>query len=111
MEVNKSTIFYIIMAAAFLLNFSFIPLLLEILQQRNMSNIPYITLFCMLLSQILLLFIVFYRKYYYHVFIYLIGFICVGTLLFLKSGYDNKNTQTINKNIYNIITEEEDEDE
>jgi len=107
MEVNKSTIYYIIITATFLLNFSFIPLLLEVLQQRNMSSIPYITLICMLISQILLLFVVFYREYYYHIGIYLVGFICISTLLFLKPGYDNKNTQTVNNNIYNIITEEE----
>lgn len=59
----------------------------------------------MLLSQILLLFIVFYRSYYYHIFIYLIGFICISTLLFLKPIYDNKNIQVIKRNVYNVIEE------
>lgn len=105
MEVNKTTIYYLIVASIFLMNFSFIPLLLEVLQQRNLTNIPYITLICMLLSQILLLFIVFYRSYYYHIFIYLIGFICISTLLFLKPIYDNKNIQVIKRNVYNVIEE------
>lgn len=105
MEVNKTTIYYLIVASIFLMNFSFIPLLLEVLQQRNLTNIPYLTLICMLLSQILLLFIVFYRSYYYHIFIYLIGFICISTLLFLKPIYDNKNIQVIKRNVYNVIEE------
>ena len=58
MNVNKTTIYYIIVASIFLINFSYIPLLLEILQQKNTSNIPYITLIGILISQLLLLFIV-----------------------------------------------------
>jgi|TARA_B110000483_G_scaffold138665_1_gene165711 hypothetical protein len=110
MEVNKTTIYYIIVASIFLMNFSFIPLLLEVLQQRNMTNIPYLTLITMLISQILLLFVVFYRGYYYHIFIYLVGFVCISTLLFLKPMYDNKNIQVINRNVYNIIEESKDLD-
>ena len=43
MSVDKTTIYYVIVAT-FLLNFAFIPLLFEVLQQKNMSNIPYLTL-------------------------------------------------------------------
>lgn len=108
MSVDKTTVYYLIVTATFLLNIAFIPLLLEVLQHRNMSNIPYLTLVCILLSQILFLFVVLFRSYYYHVFIYLIGFICISALLFLKPMYDDKNTHVINKNIYNkfIIDEE-----
>ena len=108
MSVDKTTMYYIIVAATFLLNFAYVPLLLEVLQQRNLNNIPYLTLILILISQILLLFVVFYRSYYYHVFIYLVGFVCVAALLFLKPIYQDKNTQVINKNIYNqfIIDEE-----
>tara|TARA_Y200000002_G_scaffold370788_2_gene366713 strand:- start:277 stop:603 length:327 start_codon:yes stop_codon:yes gene_type:complete len=108
MSVDKTTMYYIIVAATFLLNFAYVPLLLEVLQQRNLNNIPYLTIILILISQILLLFVVFYRSYYYHVFIYLVGFVCVAALLFLKPIYQDKNTQVINKNIYNqfIIDEE-----
>ena len=41
MSVDKSTIYYLIIGATFLLNFAFIPLLFEVLQTRQMSNIPY----------------------------------------------------------------------
>ena len=107
MSVDKTTIYYVIVAATFLLNFAFIPLLFEVLQQKNMSNIPYLTLICILISQVLLLFIVLYRSYYYHVFIYLVGFVCISALLFLKPRFDEKNTQIINKNIYNKIVFDE----
>jgi hypothetical protein len=111
MNIDKKKIYYesnLIVGATFLFNFALIPLLFEVLQQKNMTNIPYLTLICLLISQILLLFIVFYRNYYYHVFIYLIGFICISSLLFLKPKYDSTNIQVINKNIYNkfIIDEE-----
>ena len=100
MNVNKTTIYYIIVASIFLINFSYIPLLLEILQQKNTSNIPYITLIGILISQLLLLFIVCYRAYYYHIFIYLVGFICICTILFLKPSYDKNNIQVVNKYVY-----------
>ena len=38
MNVNKTTIYYIIVAAIFLVNFSFVPLLLEIIFYDNTSN-------------------------------------------------------------------------
>ena len=111
MNIDKKKIYYesnLIVGAIFLLNFAFVPLLFEVLQQKNMTNIPYLTLICLLISQILLLFIVFYRNYYYHVFIHLVGFICISSLLFLKPKYDSINIQVINKNIYNkFITDEE----
>ena len=108
MSVDKTTVYYLIVTATFLLNIAFIPLLFEVLQHRNMSNIPYLTLGCILAAQALFLCVVLLRSYYYHVFIYLIGFICVSALLFLKSGMDNQNTQVINKNIYNkFIVDEE----
>lgn len=97
MNVDKTTIYYLIVGATFLLNFAFIPLLFEVLQQRQMSNIPYVTLFCFLIAQALFLFVVFFRNYHLHIFIYLVGFICVSSLLFLKKFYDKRNIHIIKK--------------
>jgi len=97
MSVDKSTIYYLIIGATFLLNFAFIPLLFEVLQTRQMSNIPYITLFCFLIAQALFLFVVFFRAYHLHIMIYLVGFVCVSALLFLKYFYDDKNIHVIKK--------------
>lgn len=108
MSVDKSTAYYFIVTAIFLLNFAYIPLLFEVLQQKNTSNIPYLTLICILISQLLLLFIVFYRSYYYHVFIYLVGFVCVAAILFLKPTFYGRNTQLIKKTVYNeLLVDEE----
>jgi len=108
MNVNKTTVYYIIVCATFLSNFALVPLLFEILQQKTMTNIPYLTLICVFISQLLLLFIVLYRNYYYHAFIYFVGFICISSLLFLKSKFNNNNVEVIKKTIYNkIIIDEE----
>lgn len=107
MNVDKTTAYYIIVTAIFLMNFSFVPLLFEILQQKYTSNIPYLTLICALLSQVLILFIVFYRSYYYHAFIYLVGFICLASIFFLKSNFDQKNTKIIKKTVTNELIYDE----
>ena len=104
MNIDKNVIYYLIVAAVFLFNFAFIPLLFEILQQKQMSNIPYVSLFCFLLAQAIYLFVVFFRGYNLHIVIYLVGFICVSALLFLKHFYDNKNIHVIKKV---IISEEQ----
>jgi uncharacterized protein with PQ loop repeat len=103
MEVKKDIIYYLIVAAVFLFNFAFIPLLFEVLQQRQTSNIPYVSLFCFLIAQAIYLFIVFFRNYHLHTFIYLVGFICVSALIFLKHFYDKKNIHVIKK----VIVSEE----
>mgnify|MGYP000993117740 CR=1 FL=1 len=99
MNVDKTSIYYLILGATFLMNFAFVPLLFEVLQQRNTTNIPYITLLCFILAQALFLFIVVYRNYYFHTFIYLVGFICVSALLFLKKFYDTKNIHVIRTHV------------
>ena len=83
MSVDKSTIYYLIIGATFLLNFAFIPLLFEVLQTRQMSNIPYFTLICFLIAQALFLFVVF--------------FVCIWAVLFLRYCYDGKNIHLIKK--------------
>ena len=95
--MSKDIIYYLVLAANFLFNFAFIPLLFEILQQKTTSNIPYVSLICFLISQLLFLFVVFYKDYYFHIFLYLVGFICIVSILFLKKFYDNKNIHVIQK--------------
>lgn len=97
MNIDKTLFYYLILGATFLMNFAFVPLLFEVMQQKTTSNIPYLTLICFLIAQLLFLFVVFYRNYYFHIFIYLIGFVCVSSLLFLKHFMDNKNIHVIKK--------------
>jgi uncharacterized protein with PQ loop repeat len=89
--VDKSIYYYLILFATFLFSFSFIPIVFEIIEQKLTSNIPYISLICMIIAFLIYLFITINRRYYIHIFFYLIGLISVSTILFLKRSYDKNN--------------------
>ena len=97
----------LLLFANFIINFSLIPLVFEVIQQKFTSNIPYLTIILLLCSQLIFLFVVIYKKYYFHVFIYVTGLLCSCILLFLKKYYDKKNTKIIKiiKNEVNIEEE------
>ena len=105
--INKTVFYYIILFSNFMLNFALIPLLFEVNQQRYTGNIPYFTILLILISQILLLFVVIYKGYYFHIFIYAVGMICSSLLLFLKRYYDNRESDVVNVINKNIILDEE----
>jgi len=100
--VDRTFYYYIILFATFLFTIGFIPIVFEILQQKTISIIPYISLIFIIISYIIYLFIAISRKYFFHSIIYLIGLIAISILLFLKKKYENKN-----KNINNVIINEE----
>jgi uncharacterized protein with PQ loop repeat len=89
--VDKSIYYYLILFATFLFSFSFIPIVFEIIEQKLTSNIPYVSLICMIIAFLIYLFITINRKYYVHIFFYLIGLISVSIILFLKRSYDKNN--------------------
>jgi uncharacterized protein with PQ loop repeat len=100
--VDKTIYYYLILFATFLFTVSFIPILFEIIQQKITSNIPYISIICMMVSFLIYLFITISRQYYFHLFFYSIGLISVTIIFLLKRKYDNNNI-TIQKSITNII--------
>lgn len=89
--VNKTIYYYLILFATFLLTFSFIPIVFEIINQKITSNIPYVSLIFMMISFLIFLFITIDRKYYIHIFFYLISLISISIILFLKRNYDKNN--------------------
>jgi uncharacterized protein with PQ loop repeat len=97
--IDKSIYYYLILLATFLFTFSFVPLVFEVIQQRLTINIPYISLICMLISFLIYLFITIHRQYYLHIFFYLVSFVCISIILFLKRNYDKKNMK-VSKFIY-----------
>lgn len=97
--IDKSIYYYLILFATFLFTFSFVPLVFEVIQQRLTINIPYISLICMLISFLIYLFITIHRQYYLHIFFYLVSFVCISIILFLKRNYDKKNMK-VSKFIY-----------
>ena len=89
--INKTFYYYLILFSIFLISFSFIPLMFEILQQKLTSNIPYSTLICLIIAFLIFLFISINRQYYIHIFFYLVGLICISVILYLKTLYNNNN--------------------
>jgi len=98
--VNKTIYYYLILFAIFLLTFSFVPIVFEIINQKITSNIPYISLIFMIISFLIFLFITINRGYYIHIFFYLISLISISIILFLKKNYD-KNNMVVKKIINN----------
>jgi len=102
--VDKTIYYYLILFATFLFTVSFIPILFEIIQQKITSNIPYISIICMMISFLIYLFITISRQYYFHLFFYSIGLISISIIFFLKRKYD-KNNIMLQKSITKIIKE------
>jgi uncharacterized protein with PQ loop repeat len=100
--VDKTIYYYLILFATFLFTISFIPIVFEIIQQKITSNIPYISLICMILAFLIYLFITISRQYYFHVLFYSISLISISIIFLLKRKYDENNI-TIKKDITKII--------
>jgi uncharacterized protein with PQ loop repeat len=90
-KVNKTIYYYFILFAILLFSFSFIPIVYEVIQQKITSNIPYVSLICLIISYLIFIFITIQRNYFVHLFFYIIGLICLLIILFLKAKYDKNN--------------------
>ena len=100
-----SIYYYLIMFATLLFTFSFVPMVFEILQQKITSNIPYISLFSLLIALLIFLFIAIIKSYYIHSIFYSIGLLSVIILCFLKKSYDNKSIKVlVNEEKQNLIS-------
>jgi uncharacterized membrane protein YoaK (UPF0700 family) len=95
-QIDKTIYYYFILLAILLFCFSFIPLIFEIFQKKITSNIPYLTLILLMISFLIFLFVTFSRQYYYHFVFYLIGFISIVIILFLKKKFDITNNYVNN---------------
>jgi len=97
--------YYLIMFATLLFTFSFVPIVFEILQQKITSNIPYISLFSLLFTFLIFLFIGIIKEYYIHSLFYCIGLLSIIIILFLKKFYDNKSIKVlVNEEKQNLIS-------
>ena len=100
-----SIYYYLIMFATLLFTFSFVPMVFEILQQKITSNIPYISLFSLLISLLIFLFIAIIKSYYIHSIFYSIGLLSVIIMCFLKKSYDSKSIKVlVNEEKQNLIS-------
>ena len=90
-NADKTVYYYLILFAIFLFSFAFIPLVFEIIQQKITSNIPYITLFCLLIAFLIYLYISIERQYLFHMFLYIVGIFCVIIIIFLKKNQESES--------------------
>ena len=90
-QVHKSIYYYLILFATFIFAFSLIPIVFQIMQQKITSNIPYVSLICIIIGFLIYLYIAISRFYIVHIFIYTLGLLCVSIILFLKTKFDNNN--------------------
>ena len=90
-QADKSIYYYLILFATFIFAFSLIPIVFQIMQQKITSNIPYVSLICIIIGFLIYLYIAISRFYIVHIFIYTLGLLCVSIILFLKTKFDNNN--------------------
>jgi uncharacterized protein with PQ loop repeat len=101
--MNHSFYYYILLFATFILTFSFVPLLFEIIKTKITINIPYSSLLLALLSLTIFMFVSISKKYYFHLLFYIIGFISLFIIAFFKKTYDKKIQNILmNQPIQNI---------
>lgn len=100
-KVHKTIYYYLILFGILLFSFSFIPIVYEVVQQKITSNIPYLSLICLIISYLIFILITIIRGYNIHLFFYLVGLIPIIIILFFKSKYDLTNIIVNKKN--NII--------
>jgi uncharacterized protein with PQ loop repeat len=93
--MDKIYYYYLILLATFLLTFSLVPLLFEIIKYKLTINIPYSTIILIIISFLIFLFVTISKKYYIHLTCYLIAFISISIILFLKRIYDAKNIKLV----------------
>lgn len=84
--IDKTVYYYLILFSTFLFTFAFIPLVFEIIQQKITSNIPYITLFSLLIAFLIYLYIAIDRQYLCHMFFYIVGIFSIIIIIFIKKN-------------------------
>ncbi len=92
----NSLYYNLIILATIIAIFSLVPIIFEIIQQKITSNIPYVSLICIIVTLLIFMYISIVKKYYLHLFLYTFGFLCASIIIFLKRQYDHKNVY-INK--------------
>lgn len=85
---TRSMYYYTILFAIFLYIFGFIPIVIKIIEDKNITIIPYLSIYLFLFSFLIFLFIAIHKKYYLHLFFYTVGLTSILIILFLKNKYN-----------------------
>lgn len=67
----------------------------EIYQLKMTLNIPYITLFGIAFAFLIMFLISVYRRYWFHGFLYIIGFVCVMLIFSKKENFDMNQSKLV----------------
>lgn len=87
-KMNMGSLF-----ANLLLVFAFIPLTYEVAVMKMSINIPYSTIVTAGFAFLIFMLISVVKKYWFHVFLYFVGFLCTLSLFMNKKLFDDNHSK------------------
>jgi hypothetical protein len=93
MILNEQKMNMSILFANLLLVFAFIPLTYEVAVMKMSINIPYSTIVTAGFAFLIFMLISVMKKYWFHVFIYFVGFLCALSLFMNKKVFDENHSK------------------
>ena len=89
MGTNEDYYYYAIMATIVFKSVSFLPVIREMMENRNADNIPYSTMFINLFATLVLIVIALLRGYYIQLLFFIIFFVSTITIIILKARFSH----------------------
>ena len=80
--------YYSILLSTTMQSLAYVPLLAMIYDTRYTGNIPYVTLFMLLLASLIQLIVATYNGFYFHLLLFMIYFLSISVIITLKYQYD-----------------------
>ncbi len=87
--VRPDFTYYSILITIMFKSISFIPVIQEMMKNRNSTNIPYSTMFINLFATLVLIVIALLKGYFIQLIFFLIFFISIITIIVLKARFEN----------------------
>lgn len=81
---NSNFYYYSVLLTIVLQSFAYLPLIATVYETQYTGNIPYATLFMLLLAALLLLSVAVYRGFYTHVIVFTVYFASIAYLIYMK---------------------------
>ena len=85
---NNTFYYYSILLTIVLQSFAYLPMIASVYDTQYTGNIPFATLFMLLLASLIQIIVSLYKGYSTHLLVFLIYFFSVGYLVLLKNQYD-----------------------
>ncbi len=81
--------YYAIFLTQILHSFAFLPLVNSVYETQYTGNIPYATLYMLLLAALIQIVVALYKGYYIHFIIFTVLFASIGYLIHMKFQFDS----------------------